>query len=103
MPGPTPGGLFRPPGPPAPAGPGLGMGLSRAPGGAVGLGGVPGPGLNPMATGLRENLESTLTYFNAFWMFATLSLGLVLLVLLVLLMRLMKRSVAEPEEHVGGG
>jgi hypothetical protein len=62
--------------------------------------------VNPTATGLREKLESTLTYFNAFWTFAALSLGLVvlvLLVILVLLMRLMKRSVAEPGEHVGVG
>ena len=103
LPGPpmdgTPGGLFPPPGPPAAPGPG--MSPSRAPGWPVGPGGGPGPGLNPTATGLLEKLELTLTYFNAFWMFAALSLGLVLLVLLVLLMKLMKRSVAEPGEHVG--
>jgi hypothetical protein len=61
-----------------------------------------------MATGLREKLESTLTYFNAFWMLAALSQGLVLVVLvvllvvLVLLMKLMKRSVAEPGSTAGG-
>jgi hypothetical protein len=77
------------------------MDLSRAPGGAVGLGGGPGPGLNPTATGPLEKLESTLTLFNAFWMFAALSLGLVILVILVLLMKLVKRSVPEPGEHIG--
>jgi hypothetical protein len=52
--------------------------------------------------GFRAKLESALTSFNTFWMFATLSLGLGLLVLFAILVvltkliRLMKRSAAEP-------
>jgi hypothetical protein len=62
--------------------------------------------VNPTATGLREKLESTVTYFDAFWKLAALSLGLVVLVLLailVLLMKLMKRPAAEPGDRVGAG
>jgi DHA2 family multidrug resistance protein len=45
---------------------------------------------------LRQQQASSLAYFDVFWLFAVLSLGLVLLVLL------MKRSVAEKGELVGG-
>ena len=45
---------------------------------------------------LRQQQAASLAYFDVFWLFAVLSLGLVLLVLL------MKRSVAEPGEHIGG-
>src|SRR5262245_30345842 len=44
---------------------------------------------------LREQQAASLAYFDVFWLFAVLCLGLVLLVLL------MKRSVAEPGEHIG--
>jgi DHA2 family multidrug resistance protein len=44
---------------------------------------------------LRQQQASSLGYFDVFWLFAVLSLGLVLLVFL------MKRSVAEPGEHIG--
>jgi DHA2 family multidrug resistance protein len=44
---------------------------------------------------LRQQQAASLAYFDVFWLFAVLSLGLVLLVLL------MKRSVAEPGEHIG--
>ena len=44
---------------------------------------------------LRQQQAASLAYFDVFWLFAALSLGLVLLVLL------MKRSVAEPGEHIG--
>jgi DHA2 family multidrug resistance protein len=44
---------------------------------------------------LREQQAASLGYFDVFWLFAVLSLGLVLLVLL------MKRSVAEKGEHIG--
>jgi len=45
---------------------------------------------------LRQQQAASLAFFDVFWLFAVLSLGLVLLVLL------MKRSVAEPGEHIGG-
>ena len=44
---------------------------------------------------LREQQAASLAYFDVFWLFAVLCLGLVLIVLL------MKRSVAEPGEHIG--
>jgi len=44
---------------------------------------------------LRQQQAASLAYFDVFWLFAVLSLGLVLLVLL------MKRSVAEKGELVG--
>lgn len=44
---------------------------------------------------LRQQQAMSLAYFDVFWLFAVLSVGLVLLVLL------MKRSVAEPGEHIG--
>ena len=44
---------------------------------------------------LRQQQAASLGFFDVFWVFAVLSLGLVLLVLL------MKRSVAEPGEHIG--
>jgi DHA2 family multidrug resistance protein len=44
---------------------------------------------------LREQQASSLAYFDDFWLFAVLALGLMLLV------PLMKRSVAEKGEHVG--
>jgi MFS transporter, DHA2 family, multidrug resistance protein len=43
---------------------------------------------------LRDQQASSLAYFDDFWLFAVLSLGLVFLVLL------MKRSVAEKGEHI---
>ena len=45
---------------------------------------------------LRQQQAASLAYFDVFWLFAALSLGLVLLVFL------MKRSVAEPGELIGG-
>ena len=45
---------------------------------------------------LRQQQAASLAYFDVFWLFAVLSLGLVLLVLL------MKRSVAEKGELIGG-
>ncbi len=45
---------------------------------------------------LRQQQAVSLAYFDVFWLFAVLSLGLVLLVLL------MKRSVAEKGEMIGG-
>ena len=45
---------------------------------------------------LRQQQASSLAYFDVFWLFAVLCLGLVLLVLL------MKRSVAEKGELIGG-
>jgi DHA2 family multidrug resistance protein len=45
---------------------------------------------------LRQQQAASLAYFDVFWLFAVLSLGLVLLV------PLMKRSVAEPGERIGG-
>ena len=45
---------------------------------------------------LREQQAASLAYFDVFWLFAALSLGLLLLVFL------MKRSVAEKGELVGG-
>ena len=45
---------------------------------------------------LRQQQAVSLSYFDVFWLFAVLSLGLVLLVFL------MKRSVAEPGEIIGG-
>ena len=45
---------------------------------------------------LRQQQAASLAYFDVFWLFAVLSLGLVLLVFL------MKRSVAEPGEIIGG-
>ena len=45
---------------------------------------------------LREQQAASLAYFDVFWLFAVLSLALVLLVLL------MKRSVAEKGELIGG-
>ena len=44
---------------------------------------------------LRDQQASSLAYFDDFWLFAVLALALVFLV------PLMKRSVAEPGEHVG--
>jgi DHA2 family multidrug resistance protein len=44
---------------------------------------------------LRQQQAASLAYFDVFWLFAVLSLGLVVLVLL------MKRSVAEKGAHVG--
>jgi DHA2 family multidrug resistance protein len=44
---------------------------------------------------LREQQATSLAYFDDFWLFAVLALALVLLV------PLMKRSVAEPGEHIG--
>ncbi len=45
---------------------------------------------------LRQQQAASLAYFDVFWLFAVLCLGLVLLVFL------MKRSVAEKGELVGG-
>jgi DHA2 family multidrug resistance protein len=45
---------------------------------------------------LREQQAASLAYFDAFWLFAVLAVGLVFLVLL------MKRSVVEQGEHIGG-
>jgi DHA2 family multidrug resistance protein len=45
---------------------------------------------------LRQQQAASLAYFDVFWLFAVLCLGLVLLVLL------MKRSVAEKGELIGG-
>jgi hypothetical protein len=45
---------------------------------------------------LRQQQAASLAYFDVFWLFAVLSLGLVLLVLL------MRRSVAEKGEIIGG-
>jgi len=45
---------------------------------------------------LRQQQASSLAYFDVFWLFAVLCLGLVLLVFL------MKRSVAEKGELIGG-
>ena len=45
---------------------------------------------------LRQQQAASLAYFDVFWLFAVLSLGLVLLVFL------MKRSVAEKGELIGG-
>ncbi len=45
---------------------------------------------------LRQQQAASMAFFDVFWLFAVLSLGLVLLVLL------MKRSVAEPGELIGG-
>jgi DHA2 family multidrug resistance protein len=45
---------------------------------------------------LRQQQAVSLAYFDVFWLFAVLCLGLVLLVLL------MKRSVAEKGELIGG-
>jgi DHA2 family multidrug resistance protein len=44
---------------------------------------------------LRQQQAASLAYFDVFWLFAVLRLGLVLLVLL------MKRSVAEQGEDIG--
>ncbi len=44
---------------------------------------------------LRDQQAVSLAYFDDFWLFAVLALGLVVLV------PLMKRSVAEKGEHVG--
>ncbi len=44
---------------------------------------------------LRERQATSLAYFDTFWLFAVLALGLVALV------PLMKRSVVEEGEHVG--
>jgi DHA2 family multidrug resistance protein len=44
---------------------------------------------------LREQQSTSMAYFDDFWLFAVLALGLVCLV------PLMKRSVAEKGEHVG--
>jgi DHA2 family multidrug resistance protein len=44
---------------------------------------------------LRDQQASSLAYFDDFWLFGVLALGLVLLV------PIMKRSVAEKGEHVG--
>jgi MFS transporter, DHA2 family, multidrug resistance protein len=45
---------------------------------------------------LRQQQAASMAFFDVFWLFAVLSLGLVLLVLL------MKRSVAEKGELIGG-
>jgi DHA2 family multidrug resistance protein len=45
---------------------------------------------------LRQQQAASMAFFDVFWLFAVVSLGLVLLVLL------MKRSVAEPGERIGG-
>ena len=45
---------------------------------------------------LRQQQAASLAYFDVFWLFAVLCLGLVLFVFL------MKRSVAEPGELIGG-
>jgi DHA2 family multidrug resistance protein len=45
---------------------------------------------------LRQQQAASLAYFDVFWLFAVLCLGLVLLVFL------MKRSVAEKGELIGG-
>jgi DHA2 family multidrug resistance protein len=45
---------------------------------------------------LRQQQAASLAYFDVFWVFAVVTLVLVFLVLL------MKRSVAEPGEHIGG-
>jgi DHA2 family multidrug resistance protein len=45
---------------------------------------------------LRQQQASSLAFFDVFWLFAVVSLGLVLLVFL------MKRSVAEKGELIGG-
>jgi DHA2 family multidrug resistance protein len=45
---------------------------------------------------LRQQQAAALAYFDVFWLFAVLTLALVVLV------PLMKRSVAEPGEHIGG-
>ncbi|MGP0067022.1 MAG: DHA2 family efflux MFS transporter permease subunit [Isosphaeraceae bacterium] len=45
---------------------------------------------------LRQQQAASLAFFDVFWLFAVVSLGLVLLVLV------MKRSVAEPGERMGG-
>jgi DHA2 family multidrug resistance protein len=45
---------------------------------------------------LRQQQAASLAYFDVFWLFAVLCLGLVLLV------PLMKRSVAEKGELIGG-
>ena len=45
---------------------------------------------------LRQQQAASMAFFDVFWLFAVLSLGLVLLVLL------MKRSVAEKGEIIGG-
>ena len=44
---------------------------------------------------LRDQQAASLAYFDDFWLFAVLALALVFLV------PLMKRSVAEPGEHIG--
>jgi DHA2 family multidrug resistance protein len=44
---------------------------------------------------LRQQQAASLAYFDTFWLFAVISLGLILLV------PLMKRSVAEKGEHIG--
>ena len=43
---------------------------------------------------LRQQQAASLAYFDVFWLFAVLAVGLVFLVLL------MKRSVAEKGEHL---
>jgi DHA2 family multidrug resistance protein len=44
---------------------------------------------------LRQQQATSLAFFDDFWLYAMLALALVLLV------PLMKRSVAEPGEHIG--
>jgi DHA2 family multidrug resistance protein len=44
---------------------------------------------------LRQQQAASLAYFDTFWLFSVISLGLVLLV------PLMKRSVAEKGQHIG--
>jgi DHA2 family multidrug resistance protein len=44
---------------------------------------------------LRQQQATSLAYFDTFWLFAVLALGLVFVV------PLMKRSVAERGEHIG--
>ena len=45
---------------------------------------------------LRQQQAAAMAYFDVFWLCAVLSAALVVLVLF------MKRSVAEPGEHIGG-
>ena len=46
-------------------------------------------------TNLREQQAASLAYFDVFWLFAVLAVGLVALV------PLMRRSVVEAGEHIG--
>jgi hypothetical protein len=92
----------------------MGMGVGDLPGPASMTGEVfrpptgpaatptgPGPGLIPTPKGLLEPLASSLSYFNAFWTFAALGLGLVLLALFVIIVLLMRLCAVEKGKHVG--